>query len=100
MEHSRDIEFEWDDNKARRNARRHGIQFEEAKTAFDDAFACIIGDETHSFDEPRELLIGYSGRQRLLFVVFTQRAPNVIRIISARRASGQEQKRYEQEKRF
>ncbi len=96
----RDIEFEWDEEKAERNVRRHGVTFEEAETAFDDEFALIIEDETHSFDEARELLIGHSRRNRLLFVVFTQRAHNLIRIISARRAHGKERNKYEREKRF
>ena len=96
----RNIEFESDPAKAERNVKRHGITFEEAETAFDDPFALIVEDETHSFDEPRELLTGYSNRNRLLLIVFTQRSANFIRIISARVATRSEHKRYEQEKRF
>ncbi len=94
----RNLEFEWDAAKAERNIQRHGVTFEEALTAFDDSFAYIVEDETHSFDEPRELLIGHSQRHRLLFIVFTER-PQSIRLISARRASRKERQKYEQEKR-
>lgn len=92
------VRFDWDEIKAERNIKRHGITFEEAETVFDDGMALIIEDETHSFDEPRELLNGYSERNRLLMVVFTQRA-NSVRIISARVANRKERKKYEQEKR-
>lgn len=95
----RDIDFDWDPNKAERNFKRHAVTFEEAGSAFDDNLALIFEDETHSFDEPRELLIGHSSRNRLLLVVFTERRPSTIRIISARLANGKERKKYEQEKR-
>lgn len=94
------IEFEWDPDKAERNVKRHGVTFEEATTAFDDDLAHIVEDETHSFDEPRELLVGHSRRNRLLLVVFTERDAYTIRIISARLANGKERKNYEQAKRF
>ncbi|MGB8644759.1 MAG: BrnT family toxin [Anaerolineae bacterium] len=94
------IEFEWDADKAERNIKRHRIAFEEAVTAFDDNLALIFEDETHSFDEPRELLIGHSNRNRLLLIVFTERGAYSIRLISARLANGKEHKQYEQEKRF
>jgi uncharacterized protein len=93
-------EFDWDADKAERNVRRHGVDFIEAASAFNDGLAYIVEDETHSFDEPRELLVGHSRRNRLLLVVFTERDANRIRIISARLANGKERKRYEHEKRF
>ncbi len=80
--------------------KRHRVTFEEAVTAFDDELAYIVEDETHSFDEPRQLLIGHSRSNRLLMVVFTQRNADSIRIISARLADGKERKKYEQERRF
>src|SRR4051812_13347983 len=92
-------EFTWDPNKARRNLERHGVSFDEAVTAFNDPFALIIDDETHSSDETRELLIGFSKRNRLLFVVFFERTISRIRLISARLADRSERKQYEQEKR-
>lgn len=93
-------EFEWSDEKAEANLEKHGVAFEEAEEAFDDSFAYIFDDEEHWEDETRELLIGYSKRNRLLFISFVQRAPNLIRIISARLADRSERKKYEQEKRF
>ncbi len=89
----------WDPKKAQRNLVRHGVSFEEAATAFDDPYALLIEDETHSDDETRELLIGYSKRNRLLFVVFIERSATVVRLISARLADGSERRKYEQEKR-
>ncbi|MCG3141494.1 MAG: hypothetical protein HDKAJFGB_02780 [Anaerolineae bacterium] len=93
------VEFIWDSTKARRNVERHGVSFEEAQTAFDDPYALILEDETHSFEESRELLIGHSKRNRLLFVVFVERTIMLIRLISARLATAGERKRYEEEKR-
>lgn len=55
---SREIEFEWSDDKAETNLQKHGVTFEEASTAFNDEFAYIQEDEWHSDDEPREWLIG------------------------------------------
>jgi uncharacterized DUF497 family protein len=95
----RNIEFEWDDDKAARNRRKHRVDFEEAKTAFDDPHALVFDDEEHSHQEQRELLIGYSNRNRILLVAFVLRFYNLIRIISARLASRGERKKYEQEKR-
>ncbi len=96
----RNIQFEWSAKKAASNLKKHGISFEEAETAFDDEHAYIFDDETHSDDEPRELVIGYSNRNRLLIVSFIQRVWNYIRIISARRANRAEHTKYEEEKRF
>lgn len=94
------IQIEWDDDKAERNIQRHeGVTFDEAATCFDDEFAFIYPDEIHSDDEARDILIGYSNRNRLLLVVFTERR-EVVRLISARRAEPKERKLYEQTKRF
>jgi uncharacterized DUF497 family protein len=49
------VQLEWDPDKAEPNVKRHGVTFEEAASAFDDDLAYIVEDETHSFDEPREL---------------------------------------------
>jgi len=91
----RNFEFEWDPSKASTNLRLHGIRFEEAADCFDDPYAAIFPDEWHSDDEPREILIGYSNKNRLLFVSFTQRAPRRIRLIGARRADAQERQWYD-----
>ena len=74
--------------------------FDEAETAFDDQFAYTQEDELHSDDEPRELLIGYSNRNRLLIISFVQRAPDSIRLITARVATQKERKIYEEASRF
>lgn len=89
------IRFFWDSNKAIRNPRAHdGVTFEEAATVFRDPTAYIFDDDEHSGEEYRELIIGYSARNRLLVVSFTERE-DVIRIISARKADAGEQRAYE-----
>ncbi len=89
------LEFEWDPTKAEENRRKHGVTFEEAATVFGDPLARIFDDPEHSSDEPREIIVGYSERQRLLLVSFTERPPKV-RIISARPATRGERERHEQ----
>ena len=91
----RSVRFEWDEEKAKSNRRKHGVSFEEAKTAFDDPLAAIFDDESHSTGEPREIIIGHSRQNRLLLVFFTER-PQAIRIFSARPATRQEQADYEE----
>ena len=95
------MEFEWDAGKARRNFDKHGIDFEEAITAFDDPYALIAPDHKHSItDEIREWLIGKSDNG-VLVVVFTKRyGGQIYRIISARRASRRERSRYEEFRRI
>jgi uncharacterized DUF497 family protein len=92
----RDITFEWSAKKAAGNLRKHGVSFEEAETVFDDPLAYIQADESHSEDESREWLIGYSQRNRLLLIAFIQRVTNRIRIISARLATRSERTIYEE----
>ena len=87
--------FEWDDDKARLNRVNHVIAFEEAQTVFIDPVARIFDDEVHSVDEEREIIIGHSARDRLLLVCFAQR-DDIIRIISARKATKKERTDYEQ----
>ncbi|MFZ2357815.1 MAG: BrnT family toxin [Anaerolineae bacterium] len=90
------IRFTWDRQKADRNRQEHeGVTFEEAATVFRDPQAFIFDDDEHSDEEHRELIIGYSRRNRLLIISFTERA-DVIRIISARKADSDERKDYEQ----
>ncbi len=89
------FEFEWDEEKARINAQRHGVTFEEAETAFDDPFARVGYDPDHSLEEHRLILIGHSVGDRLLFIAFTERRGR-IRIISARKATRNERKGYEE----
>ena len=93
------IQFSWDSKKADRNRRVHdGVTFEEAATVFRDLSAFIFDDNDHSGEEYRELIIGYSTRNRLLIVSFTERN-DMIRIISARKADAGEQRAYEHARR-
>ena len=94
MSHS--LHFEWDPVKARTNLRKHGVSFEEAQTVFRHPLAVIFPDEEHSTDaEEREIMIGYSNRNRVLLVAFTERTTG-IRLIHARRATPKERKDYEE----
>jgi hypothetical protein len=93
------VRFEWDARKGAANLTKHGIGFEEAITAFDDPFALVAPDVVHSTpEEERRWLIGMADHG-VLVVVFTLRHPgDVYRLISARRASREERKRYEEAK--
>ncbi len=88
--------FRWNSNKASKNRRKHGIDFEEAATVFADVYSSTIPDPTHSRDEDRFVILGTSARGRLLVVVFAEREEDVIRIISARRATRHERISYEE----
>ncbi len=89
------LSFEWDERKASANAKKHGVSFEEAKSVFVDERAKLIDDPDHSDDEDRFVLLGLSGALRLLLVCHCYRGDgNVIRIISARKASAKESKSY------
>lgn len=92
------IRFQWDPEKAARNATEHHVTFEEAATVFQDPLAFIFDDEEHSVDEHREIIIGHSKRNRLVVVAFTERE-DVIRVISARNADRQEREDYENARR-
>lgn len=87
--------YEWDAEKARANRRKHGVSFDEAATAFEDRLGRIVSDPRHSTEEDRYVLLGLSRRSRLLAVMFTERGEG-IRIISARRATRQERRDYEE----
>ncbi len=86
--------FEWDSDKAQINITKHGITFQEASTAFGDPFSMTIPDPDHSEDEQRLLLMGRSSENRLMVVSFTDRDPKT-RIISARKATTTERRKYE-----
>jgi uncharacterized protein len=89
------LSFEWDERKASANAKKHGVSFDEARSVFVDERAKLIGDPDHSEDEDRFVLLGLSSVLRLLLVCHCYRAGgNVIRIISARKASAHESKSY------
>jgi uncharacterized DUF497 family protein len=89
------LHFEWDDRKAAANAKKHGVSFEEARSVFVDERAKLIDDPDHSEDEERFVLLGLSSTLKLLLVCHCYRSEsNIIRIISARKASANEARSY------
>ena len=90
------MRFGWDRAKAAGNIRKHGISFDEAVTVFKDPLAFIFDDITHSEHEHREIIIGMSALRRMILVCFVERIEDVVRIISARPATRQEIKDYEE----
>ncbi len=90
-----DDEFEWDDEKADANAKKHGVAFEQARGVFDDPFALEWIDENAGYGEIRHRILGMA-ENRVLFVAYTMREQR-IRIISARGALPNERRRYMQE---
>ena len=87
--------FEWDENKAKSNLRKHKIGFDEAETVFEDALSVTISDPDHSTEENRFIDIGTSDKNHLLVVSYTERDER-IRIISARKANKSERNIYEE----
>ena len=77
------LTFEWDPEKAKTNARKHGVTFEEASTLFRDELSVTVPDPDHSRDEDRFLIVGHSTRGRAMIVAHVERSGRV-RIISAR----------------
>lgn len=88
--------FEWDPQKAVGNARKHGVSFEEAATAFGDPLSVTIGDPDHSEYEQRFLPLGMSHAGRLLVVAHAER-DETVRIISARMANRHERQTYQED---
>jgi len=88
--------FEWDPGKAAANRSKHRVSFDEAVTAFTDPLGRVIEDPRHSRGEERLVLVGVSRRGRLLAVMFTERAPRHLRIISARLVTRRERTDYEE----
>lgn len=86
------MEFEWNPDKAVINLRKHSVSFQEAATVFDDSLSVTFPDPDHSIGEDRYVIIGMSG---LLVVSHTDRG-NRTRMISARRATRQERRFYEE----
>jgi hypothetical protein len=88
------LEFEWNKAKSGANLRKHGVSFEEACTSFYDDLAVEFFDAEHSADEDRFLLLGISSAARLLLVCHCEQHSNVVRIISARKATTKESAYY------
>lgn len=86
--------FEWFRLKAESNLKKHGVSFEEAKTAFSDEAQVHYPDHAHSIEEQRFICLGMSDQQRLLMIVYTEEMTDTIRIISAREATQREEKIY------
>ena len=91
-----DFVYEWDEEKAEGNLRKHRVDFQEATTVFWDTLSLMIADSAHSQGEERYLLVGVSATERLLVVAYTERGSN-IRIISCRRATRSERQTYEEQ---
>jgi len=90
------MRFEWDPEKARRNLKKHRVSFDEAVTAFYDPLSATFDDPGHSDEEQRYITVGFSSQGRLLVVGHTERG-EIVRIISARRATAHERKKHEKQ---
>ena len=90
-----ELRFEWDEFKAESNVQKHGVSFDEAQTIFYDENARLRYDSEHSTDEERYILLGMSSSLRLLVVSHLyQEDMELIRIISARKATKRERQQY------
>ena len=87
--------FEWDSKKAKSNLKKHTVDFDEAKTIFDDPEFITFLDVEHSTDEERYITLGLSYKRRLLIVAHADRN-DAIRIISARKVTKHEEKFYQE----
>ena len=90
-----DLQFTWDENKNRLNQKKHKVSFQEAQSVFYDEQAKLINDSDHSKDEDRFILLGLSSTLKVLVVIHAYREDDeIIRIISARKATKTESKTY------
>jgi uncharacterized DUF497 family protein len=87
------VRFTWDPKKAASNLKKHGVSFLEAASVFADPLAAMLED---ALDPERAILVGQSEKGRILLAVFIEQSEDTIRIISARRATSHERKRYEE----
>ena len=90
------FKFEWDEQKAVSNLRKHAVSFDEAVSVFGDAVAFTFADTDHNEFENRSRTYGMSCKDRLLVIIHTDRRSG-IRIISARKATRYEKSIYENE---
>ena len=89
------LEFEWDKKKDKINTKKHGISFDEARTAFYDEYAIQFFDPEHSQEEDRFMLLGSSFNLKTLVICHCFREEEtIIRIISARKADKDEEQYY------
>jgi uncharacterized DUF497 family protein len=90
------IKFEWNSKKARSNETKHKVSFEEARSVFFDEYAQQFYDSENSDNEDRFFMLGKSIKSRVLVVVHCEReGGEIIRIISARKATSKERKFYQ-----
>lgn len=87
------MRFEWDDAKRKANLRKHGVEFADAVSVLDDPRAITVEDRDH--DEQRFVTLGKDAFGRVLVVVYAYPQPEVVRIISARKAEPHERRQYE-----
>jgi uncharacterized DUF497 family protein len=88
------MDYQWDDDKAKGNIEKHGIEFADAVTTLDDENALTLADDNP--EEERFITVGMDTLGRVLVVVYTYRGSAIIRIISARKATPRERKYYEE----
>lgn len=91
------MKFEWDPNKEAINIKKHGVSFEQAAYVFADQFSLSMFDNEHSNQEDRWIILGKSNNEMILLVVHTFRNSDneeTVRIISARKATKNEEKTY------
>ena len=90
------MEFEWNEHKNAININKHGIDFRAAAKVFKDPHFLVNEDNRHHYSEKRFQIIGVVEPHGVLFVVYTERCENTIRIISARKANKKERRLYQQ----
>ena len=96
----KELSFEWDDRKESTNRKKHGISFEEARTAFYDDNALVFFDPDHSDDEDRFILLGLSFRPQVVVVCQCFReSESIVRLVSARKADKGEEHEYWRQRR-
>lgn len=90
-----ELRFEWDQKKNKSNAKKHGVSFEEAQSTFYDEQAIVFDDPDHSDEEDRFILLGTNHKLNTLVVCHCYREKGIIiRIISARQATKEEEHYY------
>lgn len=88
------MRYTWDEGKRTANERKHGVEFADAVSVLDDLLALTIEDRDH--DEQRFVTLGMDAFGRLLVVVYTYPEPDIIRILSARKAEPHEYREYQE----
>lgn len=90
-------QFDWDERKASKNEKKHGVSFDDAATSFEDHRGLDLYDKRHSVGEDRQILIALSTSGELLVTVYTEDEEEeelIVRIISSRRATQAEENKY------